>query len=806
VTLDGGVFQSGAAGLAFNNAFAISTTGGTIDTQANTLTLFGPIGNGNGTTGVLTKIGSGTLVLAGANTYSGGTVISSGILEVGGIGTSIGSGPVTLNGGTFEGPPGTHPSEITPVTFANPFFINTAGGTIATQFGPITLTGTISNGDGTTGVLTKAGIGTLVLTGNNTYTGGTVIEGGDLQLGNGGTSGSILGNVTNNGNSTLVFNRSDNFAFSGTISGTGTLEQAGPGTLTLPVTETYSGSTVVGGGTLEVDGSIAHSSLTTIFGGAALTGVGTVGNVQVNTGGTFAPGSGTPGTSMMVSGNLAFQSGAMYLVQISPSSASSATVTGTASLTGATANAQFVSGSYVAKQYDILHSGGLNGSTFAALGTTNLPAGFAANLSYTPTDVLLNLTATLGQPGFSALGTSGLNVNQQNVATSLNNFFNGGGTLPPNFLSVFGLTGGNLATALTQLSGEAATDSEVGAFKLMDQFLVLMLDPFVDGRSGTGWPGGGWGSAKASGFAPEEQPSLPPDVALAYAAVLKAPKSGNIAPNWSAWGSGFGGSNTTNGDAVVGSNTVTAHDYGFAGGLDYHFSPDTVAGFALAGGGTTWGLAQGFGGGRSGAFEAGVYGATRSGPAYVAAALAFANHWMTTNRIALSDQLSASFNGQSYAGRLEAGYRYATLSTIGITPYAALQAQSFHTPNYSETDLTSGGFGLSYNAMTGTDTRSELGARFDDMTMLYGMPLSLRARAAWAHDWATNPALDAAFQALPGASFIVSGATPPMNSALLSAGAELHVTRSWSVAAKFDGEFASGSSTYAGTGTLRYQW
>ena len=58
---------------------------------------------------------------------------------------------------------------------------------------------------------------------------------------------------------------------------------------------------------------------------------------------------------------------------------------------------------------------------------------------------------------------------------------------------------------------------------------------------------------------------------------------------------------------------------GVAGGLDYHLSPDTVVGFALAGGGTNWSLAQGLGGGRSDAFQAGVYAATRSGPAYLAA-------------------------------------------------------------------------------------------------------------------------------------------------------------------------------------------
>ena len=73
------------------------------------------------------------------------------------------------------------------------------------------------------------------------------------------------------------------------------------------------------------------------------------------------------------------------------------------------------------------------------------------------------------------------------------------------------------------------------------------------------------------------------------------------------------------------------------------------------------------------------------------------------------------------------------------------------------------------------------------------MPLILRGRVAWAHDWVSNPALGAVFQSLPGASFIVNGAPIPPNSALTSIGAELWLSSTWSVIAKFDGEFASDS-------------
>jgi uncharacterized protein with beta-barrel porin domain len=122
---------------------------------------------------------------------------------------------------------------------------------------------------------------------------------------------------------------------------------------------------------------------------------------------------------------------------------------------------------------------------------------------------------------------------------------------------------------------------------------------------------------------------------------------------------------------------------------------------------------------------AGIYGKTHFGPVYLSVSAAFAKNWFTTDRTALGDRLTASFQGQSYATRLEGGYRFvpAAYNAIGITPYAAIQAQNLRTPTYSETDLTGGGFGLTYAAMNGTDTRSELGTRFDDLTAFNAMAL-----------------------------------------------------------------------------------
>src|SRR5262249_59180438 len=159
-----------------------------------------------------------------------------------------------------------------------------------------------------------------------------------------------------------------------------------------------------------------------------------------------------------------------------------------------------------------------------------------------------------------------------------------------------------------------------------------------------------------------------------------------------------------------------------------------------------------------------------------------------------------------YGGRLEGGYRFGT-RIGGIAPYAAIQAQSFHTPSYAETGLIPNGFALAFGARDASDIRSELGARFDRVLAVYqNAVLALRGRVAWAHDWVSDPTLTPLFQALPGASFIVNGAVLPQNSALASAGGELRFANGVTLLAKFDGEVASHSSTYAATGTPRYRW
>ena len=553
-----------------------------------------------------------------------------------------------------------------------------------------------------------------------------------------------------------------------------------------------------------MNGSIAASSGLTVDAGALVGGVGTLPSTTIN--GALSPGN-SIGT-ITVNGNLAFGAGGAYLVEVSPAAADRTNVTGTAALNG-TVLAIFAPGSYITKQYTILHANGGVGGAFASL-SGNTPANFSANLSYGANDVFLNLTAALGQQ--QQLG--GLNQNQRNVASAINNFFNNGGALPPNFVTPVRADRGESGERADAVVGRGGYRRAAGRISTDQPILLPHARSAWSMASGGG---GGFGFAPGGGalrLAADE--AQPPEIALAYAKVLKAPPAPSAAILGSRAGmcgpAGTAGTNRTQGDpVVVGSHDVSARAGGYAAGLDYRIWPGTTVGVALAGGFTNWGLASGLGGGASDAFQAGLYGVTRSGPAYLAGALSFAEHWMATDRIALlGDHLTARFDAQSFGGRLEGGWRFATF-VGGIAPYAAVQTQRFHTPAYNEADAILGGFGLSYNARNASDTRSELGARFDQaLPLASAAVLALHARAAWAHDWVSDPTLMPVFQALPGASFIVNGATPVPNSALASAGGELRFLNGWlngwALGGRFDGEFAGRAQTYAGTGTLRYVW
>ncbi len=774
-TVTGGVGFGGIVNIPHGSDGGVGGPGVVSSANGATFTNSGTVSGGAGGLGV-TGGGGG----AGMSFTAGGATLSNSGMVSGGAG---GRGDFGLGGGGGTGASFTG-SEA---TFTNSGTVNGGAGGSGFRSGGaggagIVGTGlTVINSGVISGGLSASGLRANAIT----FTGGTNIL--ELRAGS-----AIMGNV-------VAFSAADTLRLGGTndasidvtqigaqYQGFGLFQKTGSSTWVLTGANATAMPWTLSGGTLQVNANMASSTITVNAGGT-LGGIGTVGSVNVNGGGTLAPGQGAGLGTMAIAGNLTFQPGAVYVVQVHPSAMSTANVTaaGTAALAG-TIEATFPAGS-VSRSNTILQAAGFGGTRFDGLQFSDLPIGFGASLDYTTTDVILAMTATLGTR------TGQLSGNQQQVAAALNDFFNAGGVLTPNFVSLFGLTGSDLNAALTHLSGEAATGAEQGAFQLMTEFLTLMLDPFVDDRTGI-----------VVGLAPDSATS---SFQLASADAASIAKAAPVAQGWTLWGSAYGGANHTNGDPVVGSNDLAASTGGFAVGAGYRLSPSTALGFALAGGGTGWNLADGLGGGNSTAFQAGVYGKTTFGPAYMAASLAYAQHWMSTDRLSSGfEQLTANFNAESVGGRIEGGYRFAS-PIVAVTPYVALQSQAFVTPSYSESDASGSGLSISYAGRTATDTRSELGGRFDHTVALDPTTLlALRAKLAWAHDWVSDPSLAAAFQTLPGTSFIVRGATPPSNLGLVSAGAELRIANGLAFAAKFDGEFASSAHTLSGTAIVRYTW
>ena len=571
--------------------------------------------------------------------------------------------------------------------------------------------------------------------------------------------------------------------------GAGSLVKTGSGTLTLSGTNTYTGTTTVNGGFLDVEGSIASSSLTTVNAGGALTGAGVVGNTSIASGGIFVPGNGF-GTSTTVQGNLAFQSGALYLVQLNSTASTSAKVSGTAGVNG-NVGVTFDPAGFIMKKYVILQAQNGVSGTFNGVST---PANLVGNISYDPTHAFLNLNLNYGP---------NLNTNQQNVANTLSNFFNSNGSISAVLASL-------TPSGLSQTAGEIATGTQQATFNAMNMFMQLLSDPFVSGRGGGTATGGG------------AQPYAAEDNSLAYAArqpgsardaLARMPTKADVARNdlfdnrWSVWGSAFGGGANISGNAVLGSNTADTRAFGLAAGADYRITPATVAGFALAGGGTNFSI-NSFGSGRSDLFQAGAFVRHNIGNAYVIGVAAYGGQEVWTDRMvaATGDHLQANFNTNAWSGRLEGGYRYVT-PWMGITPYAAAQFTTLQLPAYAEQVVVGAGLAaLSYNAQTVTDSRTELGLRGDRSYALPNGIFTLRGRLAWAHDFNTDRTAASAFQALPGTFFIVNGAAVAHDSALTTAAAEMKWMNGWSAALSFEGEFADVYQSYAGKGVVRYTW
>ena len=233
-----------------------------IDTNGQAVTFASDLTSSNAS---LTKLGSGTLALAGSNDVSGGLSLQGGTLRLGNA-SAIGSddptaGTIEFLGGTLQ------------FTSANTVDVSarlsTADGqafSIETDGADVTFATPLQ---GTGNTLTKLGSGTLTLSADNTYDGTTTISAGTLRIGDGGTAGQVVGNIVNN--ASLVFDRYDSPTYSGIISGSGSVTMDGQGTLTLSGANTFAGVTTLLRGTLALgSGDALGQTSSLLFAGGGL--------------------------------------------------------------------------------------------------------------------------------------------------------------------------------------------------------------------------------------------------------------------------------------------------------------------------------------------------------------------------------------------------------------------------------------------------------------------------------------------------------------------------------------------------------
>ncbi|KZL02248.1 MULTISPECIES: autotransporter domain-containing protein [unclassified Pseudovibrio] len=189
--------------------------------------------------GSLVKLGTGTIVLTGSNTHTGGNYIVGGTVSVDNI-TKLGTGTSTFDGGTLS------LSHATGTQTASSLALRNTGATLDVVNAGATLD--VTSDLSGSAYLTKTGAGTLVLSGSNTYTGGTSVEAGRLK----GTTDNVQGNVEIAANAELELDQELNGTFAGNISGGGQLIKSGVSNIMLTGTNSYAGGTLINGGLLSV--------------------------------------------------------------------------------------------------------------------------------------------------------------------------------------------------------------------------------------------------------------------------------------------------------------------------------------------------------------------------------------------------------------------------------------------------------------------------------------------------------------------------------------------------------------------------
>ena len=789
LSFNGGTLQALGI-LNLTGAITLNSGGGTIDTNGNAAVASGVISGSGG----LTKNGNGVLTLQTAGVWTGGTTVNAGTLVLDTVGGSLPTGgALTVNGGLFD------MSQI--ATGQSVGALAGSGGQISLGANNLTTNSSSSTTLATqiigTGALIKQGSGVLTLTGNNTFSGGTNIQGGLVNfnaLNNFGT-----GNITLSGgglqwatgntidpSSRLVLGagggtfdtNGNNVTMAGGLSGTGGLTKQGAGLLNLTGNSTYTGPTAVNAGTLSVNGSI--TSNVTVGSGGTLGGNGTIfGTTTIQ--GTLAPGN-SIGT-LNVNGNFTQAAGSVYQVEANAQGQSDKIViTGTATIQGGTVQALAQAGTYATSTtYTILTASGGRTGTYSSV-TSNF-AFLTPSLSYDANNAYLTL-ALLQNNNTSVGGflNNTYTINQKAVGYALNQSV---ASASGDFATVIGALA-NLTTqagpwALNQISGQPYAD--FGTFNVANNALFMNA------------LGQQMAVARGSAAGSDNQRQ-----ALAEACETEACEG---ASPFSVWGSVLGGVGSAQGDGN--SQTFTYNVGGAAAGVDYRLTPNLLVGVGTGyTNGTQW-VDSFQGKGWSNSVSVAAYGSFTQWGAYVdaLAGYAYSNNQLQ-RQLSIPGLQPRTANGSTganqFLGQVETGYAFGIYAPANatVTPFARFQASSINQAAFQEWGANS--LSLNVAQQTTTSLRTTLGAELDGAIS----GITLGVRLGWMHEYAdTSRPITAAFAGAPSTSFTVYGATPQRDAAVIGFQASTNIATATQVYLRYDGDIGSGTDNHALNAGLR---
>jgi len=669
---------------------------------------------GRSGTGVLTVADSGKVTAGGTLTIARNAG-STGTLNIGADAGSAAAAAGTLDAGTIAFGSGTGA-----IVFNHT-------GTDYTLDADITGNGSIDFKSGTT-----------KLTGDlSGFTGSTTVSSGTLQVGNGGTSGSLSGNVTNN--SAVVFNRSDAMSYSGVISGTGSLTKDGSGTLMLSGANTFSGGTTVSAGKLVVNGSTGAITLNA----GTLGGSGTVGAVTANSGATIAPGN-SIGT-LNVAGNTSFASGSTYEVEVDSSgNADKVAATGTVTIdSGAGVSVTAENGTddgstyAAATTYTILSAGGGITGSFGTL-SENF-AFLDASLGYDANTVTLTLTRNA-----SGLASVAKTANQRAAATGVSSLSAGNAV----YDAVVVLSAADARSAFDSLSGEIHASGNglmISESRRSRDAIAARMRGGSDNGSGTA----AWGQA------------------------------------YGGWGQARGNSNAAARDHSSG---------GFFLGGDGEIANGWLAGLFAGYGHSRFDVDMRRSSGNADSTTLGAYGGGHAGAVALRFGASHTWHDVSTSRRviagALSNSLSAGYDAATTQVFGELGYAIET-ATASFEPFAGVAFVHQRSDGFTE---TGGVAALTGAVSTNTVGFTTLGLRGEtQLTAIEGISASLTGSFAWRHAFGdTNPASSLRFGS-GGNTFAISGTPLDRDAALIEAGLKLGFGANATLSLDYRGELGSGT-------------